>query len=245
MLKWKEKYRCVAPYDLDTGQFLRDNDGSLSDEDIHIECFDRDMIYDYDSGKSILEAYFSNRQRGRRIVKELIGEEDSKLITTYSDCGYNYFEYDKVNSKNLFIFKIQENDEELWFHFNGNKDLDKIAKIMKAKKPKANTSPYNVQYLPSHKEKAAQKKLEEARFIKYEPPKGYYTEMDVLIKTLMKEKGKMLDKILGECYKKFGKQIKVNLIEDADKNNYKINHYIHYIGQWDNFVSFIRGMINT
>lgn len=258
MLKHKEEHKCVAPYDLSTGQFPRNNDGSLADEDIYVECACGDMIFDYESGRGILEAHFDSRQRGRAIASGIYngiyGDFNKRFVhikkgkdgqEDREETDWEGF-YKHVNSLNLDIMNtIQDNDKELWFFFNDKKHYGDISKLMKAKKPKANTSPYNIQYLPAHKEKAAQKKLDEARFVKYETPKGYYAEMDVLVKTLMKEKGKMLDKILDECYKKFGKQIKVNLIEDADKNNYKINHYIHYIGQWDNFVNYVRGMINT
>lgn len=241
--KWKDEYRCVAPYDEETGQFPRDSKGNLSEEDIYIECANGDIIFDYASSKGILEAHINSRQRGRGIVSQLIGEDNFKKLPKYSDCGYGYYDYAGI--KNDIILKVEENDQELWFYFNGNKHLDVIAKIMKAKKPKANTSPFNSQYLPSHKEKLEAKKLEEARYVKYEMPKGYWDEMKVILPKLMKQKSMMMDKVLDDCYKKFGKEVKKNLIKDADENNYKINHYIHHLGLWDDFVNFTKQILGN
>ena len=250
MTKWKDEYRCAAPYNETTGEFPRDDEGNLSEEDVYIVCAGQDMIYDYDSGKSILIAHFDRgRKVASEIYKKLYQDFEKKFIKTEKpkkegEESKEYTDWEKfykyVNSLNLDIINhIQENDQELWFHFNGNKHIEEIA--MKAKKPKANKSPFNSQYLPSHKEKLKAKKLEEARYVKYEMPKGYWDEMKTMLPSIAKKDGVKIDKVLERLYKSFGKKKKINFIAESDKNNYKINHYIHHLGFWDEFVNFVKG----
>lgn len=168
LLKWKHKYRCRAIYDLTTGEYIRNPDGSLDGTDIYIECQNGDQIYDYDSRKSIMEAYITSKQRGRRIISEIYkmpysdfdnfiknktnnrnnsGECDIEIEdeienqkeTKIIDWDKLYVHINKLN--NNMLFDIHEYNDEITFKFNGNKYMDTIAKIMKAKKPLASPSP--------------------------------------------------------------------------------------------------------
>ena len=241
LLKWKDQYRCQAIYDIDTGLFLRNSDAekTLVDEDIFIPCAGNDMIYDYDSGKSILIAHFNSRQRGRRIVQELLGEEQSKLISTYKDGIYSYFDYSKVNDLDLMIYEIQENDKELWFKFNGNKNLHIIAKKMKPKKPMSSKTAYNSKYLPSHQEKLDKNNATKKTYKTYVTPKDYYKIMQKeILPKISKARKIKINESLNLCYEKFGEFKNINFVDQAEIDNYKTNHYIHRLKMWDEFVKF-------
>jgi len=264
--KIKDIYRIRSIFDEESKDWLRDKDGNLDGTDIYIECPYGDMIYDIDPSKRIMQAYITSIGRGRNILKvfytDILGLDLNKFNTKanvkpkFDDDGNIISSEDKIvfdveaflqelNSiDKCVIYKIFENDEEVQFDFHLS-NIKPIAGLLKAKKPMATTSAYNSKYLPAHKEKLAADKLEEARFVKYEMPKGYWGDIKKLLPTLMKQKSMMLDKVLNNCYKEFGKSIKINLLKDSDANNYKINHYIHHLGQWDNFVLYVNGMVNV
>lgn len=246
MRKWSDTYRLRAPYDLTTGEFPRkkrkdNSDAELCTEDVYIECYNDDMIYDINSSKGILQAYFSSRQRGRKVVNQIVGDDFDKLITSESFNGYHHNNYTQINQGNYIIFDISENDSELWFSFKGNKDLEYIAKLMKAKKPMSSKTPFNNKYLPSHKEKLKLKRESELKYIKYDNmPKGYWDVMKNTIQPAIAKKHNMkIDQALKLAYVLFGQYKDVNFIIEAKNNNYKTNHYIHKLGLWDEFINYL------
>lgn len=278
--KWKEKYRCKAVYDLETGEYIRNPDGSLDTNDIYIECQGDDQIYDYDSRKSIMEAYIASKQRGRRIISEIYksvhddfdsfvktkssdvneaesdeadepeeqevidGEEENQTQSKIIDWGKLYSHINSLN--NSLIYGIIELDNEIMFKFNGNKHMDTIAKFMKAKKPMASTTPFNVKFLPSHKVKLAQKKLDNERYVDYQMPTGFWDVMrSVIVPAMARKYECKIDKALEKCYQLFSKHKKTDFVKLADENNYKINHYIHSQGCWDEFIEFLQLHINS
>lgn len=254
-VKIKDIYRIKAIYNEETKEWLRNQDGSLDGTDIYIECASGDMIYDISPSKRVIQAYIGSIGRGNNILKsiysDLLGGKLKKfesIVKSKEGVERQVFDTDKLikeinNIENCIIFNVVQNDSETQFDFN-IKDIKAIAKLMKAKKPMANTSAFNSKYLPSHKEKLAAKKLEEARFVKYEMPKDYYKEISPLLLKICKNKSMKIDDTLTYCYREFGKKIKVKIIPEADKNNYKPMHYIHHLGRWGEFVDLISTLAN-
>lgn len=250
LLKWKDKYRCMAEIDESTGEFTRHYNGQYEYDSIYITCNNEDQIYDVNSRKSILQAYITSVNRGHRIIKEIyqkyIANDFSERFEKVSDKGNPRVDWDNfvshVNSlNNDIMFDIQDLSCEVLFNFNGNKHIDIIAELLKAKKPMSNTSPFNVKYLPKHKEKLALRKAENDKYKKYDMPKGYWDEMkNIILPTLAKRYKCKIDKVLDDCYKDYGKHIHKNLVKEAESNNLKVNHYIHSIGEWDNFIEYLK-----
>ena len=255
LLKWKEQYRCMAEIDGITGEFLKHWDGSYERDGIYITCTNGDQISDVNSRKSILQAYITSSQRGHRIMREIyekyIANDFSEKFEKIYENGNAFVDWDSfveyVNTlRNDFMFDIEDLDGEVLFNFNGNKHIKVIAELLKAKKPMSNTSPFNNKYLPAHKEKLAQKKLENDKYDKYEMPKGYWVDMkDTILPTLAKRNQCKIDKALEDCYKMYGEHMGVDLVKGAESSNLKVNHYIHSLDEWDNFIAYLKDYLQV
>jgi hypothetical protein len=77
---FKGKYNLSCPFDLNTKEFPRYENGLYQDHDIRIDCAHGDYIYHY--GHSTLVAYFKSAQRCKHIAARL-GYEPN----LFSDCG--------------------------------------------------------------------------------------------------------------------------------------------------------------
>jgi len=161
------------------------------------------------------------------------------------------------STNNGICYDIEETKSEILFKFKA-KYIDTIAKLAKAKKVKPLTAKqkkkdfirtaFDDEYLPAFilikKEEDKKKKLEEARFIVYDKmEKGYWDEMSKDIIPSIRKKYKLdMAQSIKLCYTEFGKAKKKNLLKDADKNNYKINPYIHFLGFWNEFINFSKSL---
>lgn len=128
MMKYKGKYRLLSPIDTETNDFPRTPSGDVEEDlEIYITCQHGSKIYAYgtDGHKEMqLAAYVPSLGRGRNIRKAM----DKEKI--------EYYAYD-------------ETDEEVRFIFSSN-DIDKIAKLLKAKISGANISPMSKRNLPKN-----------------------------------------------------------------------------------------------
>lgn len=128
MMKYKGKYRLLSPIDIETNDFPRTPSGDVEEDlEIYITCQHGSKIYAYgtDGHKEMqLAAYVPSLGRGRNIRKAM----DKEKI--------EYYAYD-------------ETDEEVRFIFSSN-DIDKIAKLLKAKISGANISPMSKRNLPKN-----------------------------------------------------------------------------------------------
>lgn len=252
----KDLYRLRAIYDESTGDWIRDGLGNLDGTDIYIECSNGDMIYDINSSKRVMQAYISSKNRGRNILKaiytDILGLDLGRFETqVISKDGQPYVRFnieDFINHFNsindCIIFNIYENDLEIQFDFHLT-NIEPIAKLLKAKKPMASKTPFNSKYLPSHKDRLEAKRLEEARFVKYEMPKGYWGEIKPLLFKIAKVKSLKVDDVYNYIYSEFSKIIGINIIKESDKNNYKPMHYIHYLGKWNEFLEMIVSIVGV
>ena len=129
MMKYKGKYRLLSPIDQETNDFPRTPNGDVEEDlEIYITCQHGSKIYAYgtDGHKEMqLAAYVPSLGRGRNVRKAM----DKEKI--------EYYAYD-------------ETDEEVRFFFSSN-DIEKVAKLLKAKISGANISPMSKRNLPKDK----------------------------------------------------------------------------------------------
>ena len=125
-MKYKGTYRILAELDQDTNDFPRDSSGNIDEDydDLYISCQNGNKIKSayLENNRMLLSAYIPSLGRGRNIKKELDKE------------GIFYTDYEETDAEVLFLFKA--------------KDIEPIAKLMKAKTSGANISPFSVKNLP-------------------------------------------------------------------------------------------------
>lgn len=128
MMKYKGKYRLLTPIDQETNDFPRTPNGDVEEDlEIYITCQHGSKIYAYgtDGHKEMqLAAYVPSLGRGRNVRKAM----DKEKI--------EYYAYD-------------ETDEEVRFIFSSN-DIEKVARLLKAKISGANISPMSKRNLPKN-----------------------------------------------------------------------------------------------
>lgn len=77
-------------------------------------------------------------------------------------------------------------------------------------------------------------------------PSGYWTPFkEIIIPAMAKKYSCKVNKALQKCYELFSKYKKQDFVKLAEENNYKINHYIHSLGLWNEFVEFLKEHINN
>lgn len=129
--KYCGKYRVLAPYDLDTLDFPREENGSIDEnfDDLYIPC-KRGIIkasYDSPRGHDMLCIYFESGQTGENVRKEIEKQFPDIEITI-----------DNVGRWDYYIYFDSE-------------DLDKIATIVKPSTYGARIRPFSTRNLPSPK----------------------------------------------------------------------------------------------
>ena len=127
-MKYKGKYRLLSPIDTETNDFPRTPSGDVEEDlEIYITCQYGSKIYAYgtDGHKEMqLAAYVPSLGRGRNVRKAM----DKEKI--------EYYAYD-------------ETDEEVRFIFSSN-NIEKVARLLKAKINGANISPMSKRNLPKN-----------------------------------------------------------------------------------------------
>ena len=162
---------------------------------------DNDIYIDCKGGNQIyhyggkeLVAYIPSIGRAKNIIKKL-----------------------KEMGKKDIVLKILESDEEMLIHFHV-KDIELMAKLCKARTSGASISPFSVKNL---------KKTDKPKLNKYEVPtehKEQYDKMIALLKEWVAKQGLRLDKAYEKFYKDFGKSVKIDLISESNKINYKVQY---------------------
>jgi len=224
--------------------------GVLVGDDIYIDCPNGDMIYDIDSKAKIMQVYCANRAKGKnkikKMCKDILDKEFSKLAKTKVESSYTFTDYSKLNklyekNENWFIFNIIEGDEELCFDFYLS-DFSKVIKYIKPYKANALKSPFNKIYLPSYQDKLKKDKAIRDSFVKYSLPKDVWKLAKIQCQILAKEKHLKIGKAHEYAYSEFGKNKNRDFAIEAisqPEGKYKIPHYLHKIGLFEEFVNFL------
>ena len=254
LLKWKDKYRCMAVYD-QNGEWTKDIKGNLEYDEIYISCNGKsgDQIYDYSSTKHIMIGYISSLQRGHNIIKEIYSTfENVRSLDNFTksknDKGEPVtptFDWDSfisyINSlNNNKMYNIVEMDNEVEFCFH-TKHLDEIATIMKANKPIGNGSPFQVRYLPAYKEKLALKREQAKELVNYkEMPNNWWNELSTnYLIPISKLKKMKINDVLEISYAKLSELTNRNIVAEATDNKYKILHWIHKEGLYETYLTLL------
>lgn len=126
LMKYKGTYRLKVELDQSTNDFVRDEDGSVEDVDVYIDCQHGSKIFVYGHINNTrpvwLWAYIPSIIRGHKIVKEL-------------------------KENNIELIDVRENDEEVEFKFKAS-DIEIVAELMKARTYGAGISPFSTKNLP-------------------------------------------------------------------------------------------------
>lgn len=129
LLKYVGTYRVLPEIDRSTGDFPRDFDGSIVDDDIYITCQNNiqiKMAHLDSSRRMLLSAYIPSIGRGRNIKKAL------------DEQGIFYIEYEETDAEVIFLFKAA--------------DIEPVAKLLKAKTSGAGIRPFSSKNLPKRKD---------------------------------------------------------------------------------------------
>lgn len=219
LMKYKGKYRLMANIDKTTNDFPRDEYGNIETDDIYIKCAHGNQIYHY--GHSTLIGYIPSLGRGHNVLRAMAEE----LLNITDKIPYD--ELYQALEKEGTIQNIRENDTEIEFSFKNN-DIEFVAKFLKPCISGANISPFSVRNLPKTKytipneDLAAYKKIVAEKYSEQILALKHMTEM--FFKSLA-SKNNPLDKIKA----------------DMKLKGLKGKEYIHRIGEFDEYLSYLRG----
>ena len=243
LMRYKGRYRLMTAITEDTHEFIREYDGSLSQEDIYIDCNKNIQIFYW--GKRILQAYIPSIGTGRNIIKQIYAKYinpdnctvtnkeiqlGDKVVnkTTYTINNEETFSKELKNLTNKgIIFDIEESDEEVFFKFKADND-EKIFAFLNPKTDGANRSPFSTKNLPK-----AKYEIPEEDLIKYKNLTSgisidnglglqFRTLNNDFLKTLTTRKYKMED-----------------IRKDMSTKMLRGKEYIHSIGKWDEYIKFL------
>ena len=210
--KYKGKYRVKAHYDLQTKDFIRDDEGNL----------DPDFGDFYLSGRSGIEikhgvgtelaCYIPKLQLGNNILKSyydsVIGNRGDKsvdkIVGELKNSGY-------VNDVDIL-------STEIFFTFDAD-NLDVLAPIIKLKTSGASISPFSTRNLPK-----APYTIPKADMDKYKKAKDGLSGLEI---------ARLNEQFIAE---NFDSDFKTNL----RKEMLKPVQYFHKHGVWDKYCEFVR-----
>lgn len=185
--------------------FPRDDKGNLCTDDFYIPCSNGAMIYHF--GGNTLIAYVPSLIRGRNLIK--LCEEN-----------------------NIEILNILEGDSEVSFRFKA-KDIDFIAKYLKAKVAGKDIKPFSLRNLPKSE---------------YRIPLEDFQKYKFIISKVKKEDNLIISKITNDfLYEILQKKHRdIDIKSDIKKKCMarQIKEYIHSIDEWENYLKYLQLKIN-
>ena len=128
---------------------------------------------------------------------------------------------------NDVIFSIKETDSELFFRFHAN-DMDRLEKYLKPKTNGADISPFSSKNLPKNKEY----KIPDEDFVKYKNIIEKIGQKRVI------ELTHMTSNYLKSLVTK--KNTWENIKADMSLKGLSGNRYIHSIGKWNDYISYLK-----
>lgn len=217
-MKYKGKYRILPELDCNTGDFPRDNDGNIAYgySDIFIDCRNGNKIFSYghmpgNTKTMWLYAYIPSISRGRYIKKIL-------------------------DDKNIAYLDYRENDFEAEFLFKA-KDIDLIAKLMKAKTGGANISPFSIKNLPKSNIKIPTENIKD-----YKEIIAKIRKSDLLI--IHKFIVEFLEGILQKKQRKADKAYDYRADMGKKHMMRQAKEFVWSMGYWDEFLKFLNKKVS-
>ena len=212
MMKYKGTYRVLPELCLDTNDFPRDSNGNIEDScGLYITCYNGAKIYDYgqDGHREMqLAAYIPSRIRGRNIKKEM----DKQDI--------DYYNYDETDDESSFVFS--------------SNDIDKVAKLMKAKTSGAKTSPFSSKNLPKNTVE-----IPEDKIALYKEITGRLQRNDVFI--IKGINSSFMNEVLAKKLREKGKRKLFDWRTDQKQMGLSrdIKGYIYSKGLWQEYIDYL------
>lgn len=128
---------------------------------------------------------------------------------------------------NDVIFSIKETDSELFFRFHAN-DMDRLEKYLKPKTNGADISPFSSKNLPKNKE--------------YKIPDEDFVEYKNIIEKIGQKRVIELTHMTSNYLKSLvtKKNTWENIKADMSLKGLSGNRYIHSIGKWNDYISYLK-----
>ena len=243
--KFKGTYRLKVPYDFKTKDYNRKLNGTLEDIDVYIDCSHGMKIYHY--GRDILQAYIPSIGTGKNIIKTIYanyinpgnctkevkrypvernGEEIYIEKENIFIIDSDIYKSDLSLSSNI-IFGLEETDSEVLFKFK-YVDSDKVIPLLKPKTSGSNISPFSSKNLPKNKD--------------YIIPDDELTLYKEIIAQIPSEGILAITHTTNKFVKTLAtkKNTIENIKADMKIKGLKGKEYIHSIGQWNNYIKYLK-----
>ena len=146
--------------------------------------------------------------------------------------GHNIVKYINENFGEDIIFDIEETDSEILFKFN-TKYADNIIPLLKPKTSGANISPFSSKNLPKNKDY----KIPDEEFVTYKNIVAKIPQERIL--TITHTTNKFIKSLVTK--KNTWEDIKA----DMALKGLKGKEYIHSIGKWNDYISYLKENINA
>lgn len=207
LLKYKGTYRVLPELCLDTGDFPRDYFGNIDEDydDLYISCQHGNKIKSAhldESRRMLLFAYIPSIGRGRNIKKA-------------------------IDEQGIWYDDYEETDEEVTFFFKA-KDIEPVAKLMKARTNGANISPFSDKNLP----KNSDVKIPTELMDKYKTISSKVDRKDLLII------GRITKSFLADI---LAKKLKIDYRADMKKLHMsrQTKEYIYTKNMWSEYLKYL------
>lgn len=216
-MKYKGTYRILPELDEITHDIPRNANGEIDEsyDDIYIACQYGNKIWAYGhdtNGRMLLTAYIPSIGRGHNIIKAM-------------------------DEQNIPYTHYEETDVEVLFRFKA-KDIDAVAKLLKAKTSGANISPFSRRNLPQAKN--VQIPSEEIK--RYKDITSQVQKNDLL--TIHKITTTFLENMLQKKYRKSDKSFDYKLDMKKCLMSRLTKEYIWTKGMWEEYLTFLQKEIN-
>ena len=232
------EYRCIAEYDLNTNDFPRDYKGRLSDDDIYVKCAKGVKVFYY--GRGVFQAYIPTLQKGRNILRNIYIKHINPSNAEYVETEMNVkgvptikktvralnnelFEEDLFKlTKTDYIFDVEQTDEEVIFKF---KDTSLVADYLEPSTFGAGVKAHSVKNLP--------------KSVNYDIPESELRQYETLVKDVEPlRKGQIIRGYIASLATKRNPASAIQ--SDMKQKRLKGLAYIHSIGKWDKFITYVK-----
>lgn len=209
--KYTGTYRVLAEYDKDSGDFPRDENGSIDDsfEDLYIPCRKGVIKHTYKDFDILAICFYDKASTAKNIYTELKDKYpklDIELDLEWKD--------DKGK-------KVTNNDGYIYFNA---KDIKKIATIVKPRTSGASIKWNSTKNLPKPT---------------YEIPRKDLKRYNELIANLERVEKMHFSKSCSGAFLESISTKRFDARKEMKDARLKPKEYIHSIGKWDNYLKFV------